>query len=76
MTEFGTVAWYNPMRGYGFILRDGLQPSDPNSQIFVHVSALATPNGQLTQKQRVSFEIIAGKRPGTIEAMNVHILPK
>ena len=75
MTELGTVLFFNRVKGYGFILREGLQENDINSQIFVHASAIADPIEYLQPKQRVSFEIIAAKKPGSLEAMNVHVIP-
>jgi cold shock CspA family protein len=74
MTELGTVLFFNRDKGYGFILRDGLQQNDINSQIFVHASAIGDPIEYLQPKQRVSFEIIAAKKPGSLEAMNVRVI--
>lgn len=74
MTEEGVILWFNKVRGYGFILRDGLTQEDINSQIFVHISALTDPVSQLVPNQRVKFDIIQGKKPGTLEAMNVEII--
>jgi cold shock protein len=31
----GTVKWFNPQKGYGFV-----QPSDGGRDIFVHISAV------------------------------------
>ncbi|MEM8987135.1 MAG: cold-shock protein [Pseudomonadota bacterium] len=49
----GTVKWYNPQKGYGFIA-----PDDGGKDVFVHVSALevAGING-LDEGQKVTFEL-------------------
>lgn len=74
MTESGTVLWFNSTKGFGFILRDGLDQSEINSQIFVHISAVVDSIDRLLPKQNVQFEIIAGKKPGTLEALNVRVI--
>lgn len=53
----GTVRWFSNKRGYGFIQKDD------GGDIFVHHSAIKT-NGYKTLKegQRVSFEIVEGKK--------------
>jgi len=53
----GTVMWFSNKRGYGFIQKDD------GGDIFVHHSAIKT-NGYKTLKegQRVSFEIVEGKK--------------
>jgi superfamily II DNA/RNA helicase/cold shock CspA family protein len=51
----GTVASYDPDRGFGFISRRG------GSDVFVHVSALAG-NQALEAGQRVRFELAPGRR--------------
>ena len=74
MTETGKILWFSH-KGYGFILRDGLMVEDPNSQIYVHISAINQPNLQtIRPQQRVSFEIIPGKKKGTLELMNVQFI--
>lgn len=49
----GTVKWFNPTKGYGFI-----QPQDGGNDIFVHISAVqaAGMNG-LDEGQQVSYEL-------------------
>lgn len=49
----GTVKWFNPTKGYGFI-----QPEDGSKDVFVHISAVekAGFNG-LNEGQRVEYEI-------------------
>jgi cold shock CspA family protein len=51
----GTVASYDPDRGFGFISRRGA------SDVFVHVSAIAR-NQVLEPGQRVRFELAPGRR--------------
>ena len=51
----GTVKWFNPTKGYGFI-----QPDDGSKDVFVHVSAVEQAGmGTLADGQRVSFDVIS-----------------
>ncbi len=52
----GTVASYNPDKGFGFISRRG------GADVFVHVSALNGRDQQLEPGQRVRFELAPGRR--------------
>ncbi|HMK67330.1 MAG TPA: cold-shock protein [Stellaceae bacterium] len=59
----GTVKWFNPVKGFGFI-----QPSDGGRDVFVHISAVERAGmGTLTEGQRVSYEITIerGKQAAT-----------
>jgi CspA family cold shock protein len=60
----GTVKWYNPDKGFGFI-----QPDDGGKDAFVHVSAVerAGMNG-LREGQKLSFELVADRRTGKMSA--------
>ncbi|MDD4212262.1 MAG: cold shock domain-containing protein [Bacilli bacterium] len=62
----GTVKWFNGEKGYGFIkMEDG-------KDIFVHFSAIKTPNVKVLQEnQTVSFEESEGPRGP--QAINVEI---
>jgi cold shock protein len=62
----GTVKWFNPTKGYGFI-----QPDDGSKDVFVHISAVERSGlGTLTEGQRVSFELEKG-RQGKMAAVNL-----
>jgi CspA family cold shock protein len=62
----GSVKWYDPKKGYGFIA-----PDDGSKDVFVHVSAVeASGLGRLNDNQRVSFEIEQGKN-GKISAVQL-----
>lgn len=63
----GTVKWFDPTKGYGFI-----QPEDGSKDVFVHISAVERAGlGTLTEGQRVSYEVISerGKKAaGNLQA--------
>lgn len=49
----GTVKWFNPARGFGFI-----RPDDGSREVFVHISALERSGlDGLSEGQKVRFEI-------------------
>lgn len=53
----GTVKWFNPAKGFGFI-----QPEDGSKDVFVHISAVERAGlKELTEGQRVSFEVTTEK---------------
>ena len=50
----GTVKWFNPSKGFGFI-----QPEDGSRDVFVHISAVERSGlGTLSEGQRVSYEVV------------------
>ena len=68
MTE-GTVKWFNPQKGYGFI-----QPDDGGKDAFVHISAVEQAGlNTLTEGQRVSFDLQPG-RNGKTAAENLKVV--
>jgi CspA family cold shock protein len=59
----GTVKWFNPQKGFGFI-----QPEDGGADVFVHMSAVEAAGLRvLLEGQKISFEITSerGKNAAT-----------
>ena len=49
----GTVKWFNPTKGYGFI-----EPTNGGNDVFVHISAVEQAGlRSLQEGQKVSYEI-------------------
>lgn len=62
----GTVKWFNPTKGFGFI-----QPDNGGPDAFVHISAVERAGLQnLNEGQRVKFDLIVG-RNGKSSAENL-----
>ena len=53
----GTVKWFNPIKGFGFI-----EPEDGSKDAFVHISAVERAGlGSLSEGQKVSYELVPGQ---------------
>ena len=53
----GTVKWFNPTKGFGFIA-----PDDNSKDAFVHISAVERAGlSSLAEGQKVSYELQAGQ---------------
>ena len=61
----GTVSWYEPGKGYGFITPDG-----GGAEIFVHSSAIVV-GGVISEGQRVAFLVVDGEKGPQAD----HLLP-
>ena len=56
----GTVKWFNPTKGFGFI-----QPDDGTKDVFVHISAVERAGLRgLREGQKVSYEVETDRRSG------------
>ncbi len=65
----GTVKWFNPAKGFGFI-----EPEDGSKDAFVHISAVERAGlSSLREGQKVSYELQAGQN-GKSSAENLSII--
>ncbi len=56
--ESGTVKWFNPEKGYGFITRE-----NGEKDVFVHQSAIQGGGFRtLNEGERVEFEVVQGQK--------------
>lgn len=66
MTQ-GTVKWFNPDKGFGFINVDG-----GDTDVFVHFSAIDSSGFRsLDENQRVEFDVTQGPKGPQAERVRV-----
>ena len=54
----GTVKWFNPAKGYGFI-----EPEDGGNDAFVHISAVERAGLTILREgQKVEYELVPGDK--------------
>jgi CspA family cold shock protein len=64
----GTVKWFDPQKGYGYI-----QPDNSERDIIVHVAEVNSAGlRRLAERQRLSYEVETGY--GSIQAVNLKAL--
>jgi CspA family cold shock protein len=64
--QTGTVKWFNPTKGFGFIT-----PADGSKDVFVHISAVERSElGTIREGQKISFDLERGQQ-GKVSAVNL-----
>lgn len=60
----GTVKWFNPAKGFGFI-----QPDNGGPDVFVHISAVERAGmASLNEGQKLGYELERDQRSGKTSA--------
>ena len=63
----GTVKWFNPAKGFGFI-----QPDGGGRDVFVHISAVEKAGlSSLNEGAKVSYEVVANRGKELAENLRV-----
>jgi CspA family cold shock protein len=66
----GTVKWFNPDKGFGFIA-----PDEGGNDAFVHVSAVQRAGiSDLREGQKVEFDLVQDRRSGKLSADNLRLV--
>jgi len=64
--QTGTVKWFNPTKGFGFIV-----PSDGSKDVFVHISAVERSElDSIHEGQKISYDLERGQQ-GKVSAVNL-----
>lgn len=63
----GTVKWFNPTKGYGFI-----KPAVGDQDVFVHISAVERAGlSTLNENQTVEYELVENRGKTSAENLKV-----
>lgn len=63
----GTVKWFNPTKGYGFI-----QPTSGGKDVFVHISAVERAGlSTLNEGQQIEYELVSNRGKESAENIKV-----
>jgi CspA family cold shock protein len=64
----GTVKWFNPTKGFGFI-----QPDEGGADVFVHISAVEAAGWKsLNERQKIRYELQTdSKGSNKVSAVNL-----
>jgi CspA family cold shock protein len=63
----GTVKWFNPTKGYGFI-----QPDSGSKDVFVHISAVEKAGfTSLAEGAKVSFDVVNNRGKDSAENLRI-----
>lgn len=63
----GTVKWFNPTKGYGFI-----KPTDSDKDVFVHISAVERAGlSTLNEGQVVEYELVTNRGKASAENLKI-----
>jgi CspA family cold shock protein len=66
----GTVKWFNPTKGFGFI-----QPEGGGEDVFVHISAVEQAGLRgLNEGQLVAYDLEQDRRSGKTSASNLRVM--